>query len=173
MRTLSNALASMNGPERGTHGRHLQSVSFGIWDNAHRLIWRCCTSFQQWPRARSRSPRAEPLLQRVKASELHPRPRWGLFPLRRAFVSAYFRLDFGRRHEGKELRYRYCDASGLVQPNSQRDFRRRLHGCCHAPHSHSIVPGGLLVTSYTTRFTPLTSLMMRVATRPRKAMSKG
>ena len=148
MRTLSNALASINGPERGTHGRHLQSVSFGIWDNAHRLIWRwsrdagneadpadqhSCTSFQQWPRARSRSPRAETLRQHVKASELHPRPRWGLFPLRRAFVSAYFRLDLGCRHEGKELRYRYCDASGLVQPNSQRDFRRRLHGCCQAP----------------------------------------
>src|SRR5436190_18548680 len=30
-------------------------------------------------------------------------------------------------------------------------------------HSHSIVPGGLLVTSYTTRFTPFTSLMIRVA----------
>jgi|GEM_PF-3901695 len=40
-------------------------------------------------------------------------------------------------------------------------------------HSHSIVPGGLLVTSYTTRLTPFTSLMMRVAARPRKFMSKG
>ena len=30
------------------------------------------------------------------------------------------------------------------------------------PHSHSIVPGGLLVMSYTTRFTPLTSLTMRL-----------
>ena len=38
-------------------------------------------------------------------------------------------------------------------------------------HSHSIVPGGFDVMSYTTRFTPLTSLMMRVATRPRKAWS--
>jgi hypothetical protein len=28
------------------------------------------------------------------------------------------------------------------------------------PHSHSIVPGGFDVTSYTTRLTPLTSLMM-------------
>jgi len=43
----------------------------------------------------------------------------------------------------------------------------------HTPHSHSIVPGGLLVTSYTTRFTPLTSLMMRVATLPKNFMSKG
>jgi prophage regulatory protein len=39
-------------------------------------------------------------------------------------------------------------------------------------HSHSIVPGGLLVTSYTTRLTPLTSLMMRVAVSPRNLMSK-
>src|ERR1019366_1484817 len=29
-------------------------------------------------------------------------------------------------------------------------------------HSHSIVPGGLLVTSYTTRLMPLTSLTMRL-----------
>jgi len=42
-----------------------------------------------------------------------------------------------------------------------------------APYSHSIVPGGLLVMSYTTRLTPFTSLMMRVATWPMKAMSKG
>ncbi len=40
-------------------------------------------------------------------------------------------------------------------------------------HSHSIVPGGLLVTSYTTRFTPFTSLVIRVATRPMNAMSNG
>lgn len=30
------------------------------------------------------------------------------------------------------------------------------------PHSHSIVPGGLLVISYTTRFIPRTSLTMRL-----------
>jgi len=30
-------------------------------------------------------------------------------------------------------------------------------------HSHSIVPGGLLVMSNTQRFTPFTSLMMRLA----------
>jgi hypothetical protein len=40
-------------------------------------------------------------------------------------------------------------------------------------YSHSIVPGGLLVTSYTTRFTPFTSLMMRVATWPMNFMSNG
>lgn len=39
------------------------------------------------------------------------------------------------------------------------------------PYSHSIVPGGLLVTSYTTLFTPFTSLMMRVAVSPRNFMS--
>src|SRR4051812_19942797 len=38
------------------------------------------------------------------------------------------------------------------------------------PYSHSIVPGGLLVTSYTTRLTPFTSLMIRVAVAPRKLM---
>jgi hypothetical protein len=38
-------------------------------------------------------------------------------------------------------------------------------------YSHSIVPGGLLVTSYTTRFTPFTSLMMRVAVSPQNFMS--
>ncbi|MGY4418079.1 hypothetical protein ACVWY2_000504 [Bradyrhizobium sp. JR6.1] len=40
------------------------------------------------------------------------------------------------------------------------------------PHySHSIVPGGFDVTSYTTRFTPFTSLMMRVAVSPKNFMS--
>ena len=40
-------------------------------------------------------------------------------------------------------------------------------------HSHSIVPGGLLVMSYVTRLIPRTSLMIRAATRPRKAWSNG
>jgi hypothetical protein len=39
-------------------------------------------------------------------------------------------------------------------------------------YSHSIVPGGFDVMSYTTRLTPLTSLMMRVAVSPRNFMSK-
>ena len=39
-------------------------------------------------------------------------------------------------------------------------------------HSHSIVPGGFDVTSYTTLFTPFTSLMIRVAVSPRNFMSK-
>jgi hypothetical protein len=40
-------------------------------------------------------------------------------------------------------------------------------------HSHSIVPGGFEVMSYTTRLTPFTSLTMRVATWPMNFMSKG
>ena len=36
-------------------------------------------------------------------------------------------------------------------------------------HSHSIVPGGLLVMSSTTRFTPLTSLVIRVLMRSRSS----
>jgi hypothetical protein len=47
-------------------------------------------------------------------------------------------------------------------------YRRPLY-----PYSHSIVPGGFDVISYTTRFTPLTSLMIRVAVAPRKDISKG
>src|ERR1051326_508676 len=43
----------------------------------------------------------------------------------------------------------------------------------HSSHSHSIVPGGFEVTSYTTRLTPFTSLMMRVAVVPRNAASNG
>jgi hypothetical protein len=52
-------------------------------------------------------------------------------------------------------------------------FRKlELGGTCRGnPYSHSIVPGGLLVTSYTTRFTPFTSLMIRVAVSPRNFMS--
>jgi hypothetical protein len=90
------------------------------------------------------------------------------------------------------------DANGALHPlpvafKSTRLFRKefppagltvvhtRTEGCRppglryrrHPLYSHSIVPGGLLVTSYTTRLTPLTSLMMRVATRPMKPMSKG
>lgn len=38
-------------------------------------------------------------------------------------------------------------------------------------YSHSIVPGRLLVTSYTTRFTPFASFMMRVTVSPKHFMS--
>jgi hypothetical protein len=46
-------------------------------------------------------------------------------------------------------------------------------GVSHTPHSHSIVPGGLLVISYVTRLIPRTSLTIRFATRVRKPMSNG
>ena len=36
-------------------------------------------------------------------------------------------------------------------------------------YSHSIVAGGLLVISYTTRLTPSTSLMIRLEVRPSKS----
>jgi hypothetical protein len=42
----------------------------------------------------------------------------------------------------------------------------------YAPHSHSMVPGGLEVMSYTTRLMPRTSLMMRRAAWPRKSWLK-
>src|SRR5690606_15260732 len=42
-----------------------------------------------------------------------------------------------------------------------------------APHSHSMVPGGFDVMSYTTRFTPRTSLMIRDETRPRSSYGSG
>jgi hypothetical protein len=41
------------------------------------------------------------------------------------------------------------------------------------PHSHSIVPGGLLVISYVTRLIPRTSFTIRFATRVKNAMSNG
>jgi hypothetical protein len=37
------------------------------------------------------------------------------------------------------------------------------------PHSHSMVPGGLLVMSSATRFTPGTSLMIRLLTRSNRS----
>src|SRR5665213_579611 len=40
-------------------------------------------------------------------------------------------------------------------------------------HSHSMVPGGFEVTSYTTRFTPRTSLVMRFETWAINLASKG
>ena len=53
------------------------------------------------------------------------------------------------------------------RPQTATRFLGRLR------YSHSIVPGGLLVTSYTTRLTPFTSFMMRVATWPMNFMSNG
>jgi hypothetical protein len=41
------------------------------------------------------------------------------------------------------------------------------------PHSHSIVPGGLLVISYVTRLIPRASFTILFATRVRNAISNG
>jgi len=41
-----------------------------------------------------------------------------------------------------------------------------------APYSHSMVPGGFEVTSYTTRLTPFTSFTIRVAMWPSKSSGK-
>ena len=49
--------------------------------------------------------------------------------------------------------------SHLNRSNPRRT-RRRLAPA--ANHSHSMVPGGFEVTSYTTRLTPFTSFTMRV-----------
>lgn len=67
-------------------------------------------------------------------------------------------------------------ALDLIQPGldvpldvfrNVREFRLRQD------YSHSIVPGGLDVTSYTTRLIPFTSLIILVATLDRNACSNG
>src|SRR5215469_8872656 len=57
-------------------------------------------------------------------------------------------------------------------PSASHNTLRGISGACHGRghrtregYSHSIVPGGLLVTSSTTRLISLTSLVIRVATR--------
>jgi hypothetical protein len=56
-------------------------------------------------------------------------------------------------------------------PRPWRQSRRKLEARTHeraqnaGPYSHSIVPGGLLVTSSTTRLTSATSLVIRVEMR--------
>ena len=52
-------------------------------------------------------------------------------------------------------------------------FSPSSQASCPRPHSHSMVPGGLEVTSYTTRLTVRTVLQMRVDTARRKAGSNG
>src|SRR5215469_14239983 len=84
--------------------------------------------------------------------------------------------NFLRSEQG--MAHAQADTEVVVCP--QREFVDMAHQwtalssmiLARRPYSHSIVPGGLLVTSYTTRFTPFTSLMMRVATRPMKSISK-
>jgi len=78
----------------------------------------------------------------------------------------------------KNLRLRI---QGRDKPSPQPSAPAPVCGGCRllkkiaehrSPHSHSMVPGGFDVTSYTTRLMPLTSLMMRVAAAARKPMSK-
>ena len=56
------------------------------------------------------------------------------------------------------------EASACTRTQTEEEIK-----CLETPkayaHSHSIVAGGLLLTSYTTRLMPRTSLMMRVLTR--------
>src|SRR5262249_20935796 len=58
---------------------------------------------------------------------------------------------------------------GLL-PLDRRQQRRRPHGCDR--YSHSIVAGGFDEMSYTTRFTPDTSLMMRLESRASKSSGR-
>ena len=51
----------------------------------------------------------------------------------------------------------------LTYPKTTHQNSRFAEFCRSFPYSHSIVPGGFHVTSYTTRLMPRTSLMMRVA----------
>ena len=52
---------------------------------------------------------------------------------------------------------------------AQREAKPQKRNATPPDHSHSIVPGGLLVMSKTQRFTPFTSLMMREARRSRRS----
>jgi hypothetical protein len=51
--------------------------------------------------------------------------------------------------------------------------RGELRDVSPSPHSHSIVAGGFELTSYTTRFTPSTSLAIRLDTRASTSGGKG
>jgi hypothetical protein len=57
-----------------------------------------------------------------------------------------------------------------VAESSTRTLKPLIYKAFFTPrHSHSIVAGGLLLTSYTTRLMPRTSLMMRLLTLFRSA----
>jgi hypothetical protein len=96
--------------------------------------------------------------------------------LRRSRISpsarAFARSDGCIRATGSALSFPGIGGSALARalPSSS--------SVVHAPragglplHSHSIVPGGFDVMSYTTRLTPLTSLMIRIAVSPKNSMS--
>lgn len=65
-----------------------------------------------------------------------------------------------------------------VEVSERNGNRGKVNGLAHQlvterhPHSHSIVAGGFVDTSYTTRFTPGTSLAMRLAARVRSEAGK-
>ena len=62
----------------------------------------------------------------------------------------------------------------MVYDEAQPSYAAALAGSlASGSHSHSIVPGGFDVMSYTTRFTPRTPLQMRDATSCRNFGSKG
>src|SRR5689334_19589271 len=68
-----------------------------------------------------------------------------------------------------ETSIHHCATARLCSRRSSRDLipwiKSWLLRSHRSSHSHSIVPGGLEVMSYTTRFIPRTSLTMRVAVR--------
>ncbi len=69
-------------------------------------------------------------------------------------------LDAGRSHGGMLRRSRSAGPHSGRGENKCGARRERRQG---PDYSHSMVPGGLLVMSRTQRLTPLTSLMMRLA----------
>jgi len=66
----------------------------------------------------------------------------------------------GQAHPA-QLNFRDCFAAAFADQQRQ-PLASVGQDLAALTYSHSIVPGGLLVMSYTTRFTPLTSLTMRV-----------
>ena len=81
----------------------------------------------------------------------------------RSFASLRM-TDWTRRGEGMNSRLRWHVKAGEARHN-QVEFG--------VSYSHSIVLGGLELMSYTTRFTPGTSLMIRFATCARKDCGNG
>ena len=64
------------------------------------------------------------------------------------------------------------DDAGQANITAQATLNYDIARYC-TPHSQSIVPGGFEVMSYVTRLIPRHSLMIRLATRPKNAWSKG
>lgn len=63
-------------------------------------------------------------------------------------------------------------AEGLLARYRDGLYLVRAPRSTPATHSHSMVPGGLLVTSRTTRFTPSTSLVTRVEIRASRSCGR-